>query len=348
MKKMQEYFQGCLLGGAIGDALGWPVEFKGYDKIIARYGHRGIEDLVLAKDGSAHITDDTQMTLFTAEGLLRAETRWQERGICHIPSVVYHAYLRWLHTQGYPKIQEKDWIYDGWLLNLEALYNQRAPGHTCLAALDGEQLGSLDNPINNSKGCGGVMRVAPVGLYFPKEEAFQMGAKIAAITHGHPSGYLAAGVFSHIIASIIAGSDLEASVKDAIVALHKYDDHEEVSLILYKALDLASSNIEPLPAIQRLGEGWVAEEALAISVFCSMRYKDDFKRAIISAVNHDGDSDSTGSITGNILGAYLGKSQIPRTWIQQIEMREEITEIADDLLARYNATKEWWVKYPGY
>jgi ADP-ribosylglycohydrolase len=93
-KRSKEYFRGCLLGGAIGDALGWPVEFLKLNEIKKKYGEDGITDLVAGINGKAEITDDTQMTLFTAEGLLRAENRGRKKGICHIPSVVYYAYLR--------------------------------------------------------------------------------------------------------------------------------------------------------------------------------------------------------------------------------------------------------------
>ena len=67
--------------------------------IRAKFGPAGITDLAPAYGRVGAITDDTQMALFTAEGLLRADARWRGRGICHVPSVVRHAYLRWLHTQ---------------------------------------------------------------------------------------------------------------------------------------------------------------------------------------------------------------------------------------------------------
>ena len=171
-KRSKEYFRGCLLGGAIGDALGWPVEFLKLNEIKKKYGEDGITDLVAGINGKAEITDDTQMTLFTAEGLLRAESRGREKGICHIPSVVYNAYIRWLHTQGYPKNKDHDPIYDGWLIGEKELYARRGPGNTCLSALLSGKMGTMERPINNSKGCGGVMRVAPVGLLYGKDEAF--------------------------------------------------------------------------------------------------------------------------------------------------------------------------------
>lgn len=348
MKRKQEFFRGCLLGGAIGDALGWPVEFLRYNEIIRKFGEDGINDLVLNKSRKAEITDDTQMTLFTAEGILRAQTRGNEKGICDPTSVVYFAYKRWLNTQGYKREKDCDWIYDGWLLDIKELYAERAPGNSCLSALLSNKMGSIDEPINDSKGCGGVMRVAPVGLFYPKERAFEMGVDFAALTHGHPSGYLSAGALSLIISSIISGCDIETSVNEALDELKKHENHEECYELLKKAVDLSNTDIKPLHAINELGEGWVGEEALAISVYCALKYKADFKKALIASVNHNGDSDSTGSITGNILGSYLGINEIPREWIDNIELSDEITEVADDLLTGYERGRGWWNKYPGY
>lgn len=348
IKRKKDYFRGCLLGGAVGDALGGPVEFLRYKDIINKYGQEGIQNLVCSASGKAEITDDTQMTLFTAEGILRSETRGNEKGICHPPSVVYFAYERWLNTQGYPKLKGHDWIYDGWLLGVNELHARRAPGNSCLSAISSGNQGTIDEPINNSKGCGGVMRVAPAGLFYSKERAFEMAVEFAALTHGHPSGYLSAGALALIIASIINGSDIETAVKDALVELTKHEKYQECYQSLQESIDLSHSNIEPLDAISKLGEGWVGEEALAISVYCALKYKNDFKNALIAAVNHNGDSDSTGAITGNILGAYLGINGIPKEWIEKVELKDEIIQIADDLLSGYSEGREWWNKYPGY
>lgn len=348
MKRNEEFFRGCLLGGAIGDALGWPVEFLQYEDIIKSYGKEGIQDLVCTESGKAEITDDTQMTLFTAEGILRSETRGNEKGICHPPSIVYYAYQRWLSTQGYPKLKGQDYIYDGWLLGVRELHERRAPGNSCLTALSSGRQGTIDKPINNSKGCGGVMRVAPVGLFYPEERAFKMAADFAALTHGHPSGYLLAGGLAYIIASIIGGENIEIAVKNSLLEPSRYENHEECCQALQRTIDLSNSNIDSLEAITRLGEGWVGEEALAISVYCALKYKDDFKKALTAAVNHDGDSDSIGAITGNILGAYLGVSCIPKQWVEKVELKSEIFQVANDLLIWYEEDRSWWNKYPGY
>ncbi|RPJ69686.1 MAG: ADP-ribosylglycohydrolase family protein, partial [Acidobacteria bacterium] len=162
---MRSKFLGCLLGGAVGDALGAPVEFMSLAEIRRRFGPRGVEDYAPAYGRRGAITDDTQMTLFTAEGLIRGLVRWRSKGIAHVPSVVAHAYLRWLRTQGESsacKVDDPD-EDRGWLYSQRELHHRRAPGNTCLSAL--REMKTLGAPARNtSKGCGGVMRVAPAGL----------------------------------------------------------------------------------------------------------------------------------------------------------------------------------------
>jgi len=346
MKRKQEFFRGCMVGGAIGDALGWPVEFLKLNEIIHRFGPDGIKDLQLSL-GKAEVTDDTQMTLFTAEGILRSKNRSIRNGVCHTPSVIFYAYQRWLLTQGYLRVEKFRPIYDGWLLNVKELYARRAPGNACLSSLLSGKQGTMEDPINNSKGCGGVMRVAPAGLFYLKESAFEMAAEFAALTHGHPSGYLAAGTLAYLIACIIEGQNIDTAVENALLELASYHHHEQCTRCLMQALELSKAAISDVEAISQIGEGWVGEEALGISVYCALKYPHNFEKALIAAVNHDGDSDSTGAITGNILGAYLGLSGIPAHWTEHVELHDVLVKISDDLLVEHQDGQEWWDLYPG-
>ena len=316
-------YQGCLLGLAIGDALGAPVEFLRLQEIKKRYGRDGITDFHEwggFKPGS--YTDDTQMSLATAVGCLRACQRWCDRGICHSASVVHRRYLEWLESQNDPG-------------------QRRGPGNTCLRALQSGKMGTIEEKINDSKGCGGVMRTAPVGLAFPSDRAFQEGAEYAAITHGHPSGYLTAGFLSGIISYIIEGKTLAETIDLCIGQLIKYDGHSETleKIELAQKLSVSQKSIEE--SIQTIGEGWVGEEALAISVYCSLKFSDNWGRGTLAAVNHSGDSDSTGSITGAILGTLLGVESIPRPWIQKVEESGRITKIANDMFNLFKKGKDF-------
>jgi ADP-ribosylglycohydrolase len=105
--------------------------------------------------------------------------------------------------------------------------------------------------------------------------------------------------------------------------------------------------------LESLGGGWVAEEALAISLLCALHYPSDFKKGVLSAVNHSGDSDSTGSITGNILGLINGLDGIPEELKSGLRYSDIVLQMGEDLATgvkgnTYEPDKEWREKYPGY
>lgn len=318
--------KGCLLGGAVGDALGAPVEFLDWTTIERKFGSSGIRDLGQAYGITGAITDDTQMMLFTAEGLLRAHVRQASRGLCHPPSVIHHALLRWYLTQGGEPATEV--AKDGWLIQEQALWSRRVPGMTCLSALRKcKSFGELAR--NDSKGCGGVIRVAP-HAFFPSP--FELAAESARLTHGHPTGYLAAGLFADILSRLLPPS---CSLKEAILgSLQQYGDREgmsETRELIELVLAFHEKRVRPTPkVIALLGGGWTAEEALAIGLWCALM-ADSFEQGVTWAVNHSGDSDSAGMIAGNLLGIQLGCTNIPERWLASLELSEVIEQIAVDI-----------------
>ena len=329
-------FRGCLLGGAVGDALGAPVEFMDLAEIRARFGPGGVQDMAPAygRPGGA-ITDDTQMTLFTAEGLLRARVQEIEDGTSSIPGMVAMAYQRWLRTQG--RGGPAAGGQDGWLLSHRELFARRAPGNTCLAALMEAALDGGAGPARNaSKGCGGVMRVAPVGLFAADshgpEPAFAWGCEVAALTHGHPTGQLPAGVLAAVICELATGADLPGAIRHAKGMLRERQAHGETLAAIERAERLAAEAGPDAQVLAGLGQGWVAEEALAIALCCALR-AGSLEEGLIMAANITGDSDSTAAITGNLLGALLGVRAIPGRWLEPLELRGVITQVADDLAA---------------
>ena len=297
---------GCLLGGAIGDAMGYPVEFMRYADIARNFGGAGVRDL---SNGDL-ISDDTQMTLFTAEGLLNAHRLGKS-----LVKSVYRSYLRWYYTQSGSKMPGAK--YEGGLLNEAKLYAARAPGSTCLSSLSSGMMGTLADPINNSRGCGGVMRVAPCAV-FPN--AFDLGCRVAAITHGHPGGYIPAGALAQLLQKLYYGQSLPDAVYDLICELDKIENAQSTQYALERAVDLAAEGRPCAPTVRELGEGWVGEEALAIAVYSALSFPSDFPQAMRLSVNHDGDSDSTGSICGNIMGMLLGAAAIPVEWRDGVEL----------------------------
>jgi ADP-ribosylglycohydrolase len=298
------------------------------------------------------ITDDTQMTLFTVEGLTRAGVR-TDRGIGFTVAVVHHAYDRWLGTKLLPGPSGR---LDGWLHAEQWLYARRAPGNTCLSALTqarqgGDAIQQFGGQAdNNSKGCGGVMRVAPFGLlpgtWFDSDWVFNAAAQAAGYTHGHPTGKLASGALAVIVRELAQGADLGAALDTAEAVLARHPDHEETSTALAAARRLAAE-ADPRPAtVERLG-GWIAEEALAIGVYAALAYPqpEQFVDALALAVTQSGDSDSTGAICGNILGALHGETALPAELVFAVEGRGAILQLADDLVLEFTQTSRLHSEY---
>lgn len=335
---------GCLLAGAAGDALGYPVEFLRWEDIMEEYGPWGIRGYTLGPGGTAVISDDTQMTMFTACGLLYGMT---QNTIHHteVPMWRYilSAYQDWLRTQGGAKTEQEvvSWIY-----TMRRLHAFRAPGNTCMSGLEIRknqmEMNPLEDPINGSKGCGGIMRIAPIALYgarhqnWSQREVIRLCCEAAAITHSHPLGFLPAGALGGILYDLMMGQSLEASCDSVINCLRQdyssYDETKELiqgmERSIHMAQDRKNSDLKNLAA---LGEGWVAEETLYIALYCAFRHPDDIKKALILSVNHDGDSDSTGEVTGQILGALLGAEAIPEDLLENLELADILHDLAEDL-----------------
>ncbi|WP_405163462.1 ADP-ribosylglycohydrolase family protein [Nocardia sp. NBC_01499] len=330
--------RGSLLGGAVGDALGWPIEFLKLGQILGRYGDDGVTGFLpqLDEQAAQQITDDTQMTLFTAEGLLRSAV-----GTDPVPAL-RRAYLRWLHTQqgeGPPAHS------DGWLASLPFLYAARAPGNACISGLKRQSRGYLE-PVpfgaeglvnSQSKGCGTVMRSAPFGLAgMGPDQAFIIAARAAQLTHGHPTAYLAAGAFAALIDRVISGTELSIAVQQTVIQLTGFPLSEETVAALTRAVELAE---EPPTAerVEQVGAGWIAEECLAIAVYCALHATKtgDARAALLLSVNHSGDSDSTGAVAGNLIGAVYGVSGLPMDLVSTVEGRDVLIQVADDLVMNY-------------
>ena len=345
--------KGSLIAGAAGDALGYVVEFMRLGDIKETYGENGITEYdlkpkFLSQSGMGFISDDTQMTLFTANGILMHDANHDNS----LAYYVYLAYLDWMMTQtdtdrlimqAYKRKKAK-YAHYTWLYEIPELHHRRAPGNTCMTALMSGEMGTIKAPLNDSKGCGGVMRVAPVALrYIPEnDDDFRTidtyGAEIAAITHGHDLGWLPAALLTHIIARVMQDCPLTEAIRDAVkmnqdlfsgIISGKHFD--EMNDLIEFAIKLARSNHDDARNIHEIGGGWTGDEALAIALYCALKYHDDFSQALIASVNHSGDSDSTGAVAGNIIGAMLGYDAIADKWKDNLELKNIILELADDL-----------------
>ena len=346
MNTLQDRIRGSLIGGAIGDALGYPVEFiYSYEEIQKRYGERGIARLDtnqhwLGEDeqvGKAVVSDDTQMTLFTANGLLNAK-----RQKSNMKYSICRAYIEWYLTQ-VGKWSNK--YKDCWIARIPELNKRRAPGNTCMSSLYAIYSGR--EAMNNSKGCGGVMRIAPIPLYAAVDnrmdilDADKLAGDAAEITHQHPLGFISAALMSHVVYRLALNIEptqdsMKHYIMEGVAEMRKqykayHNDVERMTELAERAIFLIDNGKTDLENIGHLGEGWTGEEALAIALYCALKHFDSFEEAMIAAVNHGGDSDSTGAVTGNILGAAIGYEAIPQFYKDDLEMHDLILHMADDL-----------------
>ena len=360
-KRVTDSIRGCLMAGATGDALGYEVEFMSRRAILSRFGEQGITKFTLDNKGKALISDDTQMTLFTANGMLMGLTRGYMRGIGGRPEeYVDGAYLDWYYTQTGRKkeILTNDFHYT-WLRDLPEMAQCRAPGNTCLQAC--ESMFRREHVHNNSKGCGGIMRVAPMALldagYASRDkktyslvELAEAGGKIAECTHKHPLAFLPASLLTILLYKVVpmavkqVQEDIDRIINETLdmldfIYIDKYESEKQYLRDLSeKAIRLAHSDISDADAIRELGEGWVAEETWAIALYSAVRHIDSVEDAIIASVNHDGDSDSTGSVCGNIMGAIYGYKHIKERNIfcPEGKLLEDTLELSEIILALAN------------
>lgn len=332
---LADRMEGCLLLGAAGDAFGFVVEFDDIDTIERK--HRGrLKFLDAGKwtyDGIGHVvSDDTQMSLFTAQACATAlEQHGSDYGHS-IRDLARDAYLQWYQTQTALPTRGGDG-----LLGYRQMFARRAPGGTCLSALARGGDGRVDEPINDSKGCGGVMRVAPLAFLpgIKDDEAWDAGCGAAALTHGHPLGWASAGAFVLMLSRIARGADVVEAVKHVVGYAAKRSGAEGVSDALRRALMFAGRRSISPEEIEEMGGGWVAEECLAIGASCAMM---DANVADIleTAANHSGDSDSTALVAGQLTGASYGRAKLLQE--QFIASRFAAIDVADAMayvLCRY-------------
>jgi ADP-ribosylglycohydrolase len=319
-----------LLGAAVGDSLGAPVDQLDLDGIREAYGTEGIVDLAAAYGRRGAITHLTQLTLFSVDGLIRAQVR-RDIGAWHPPTDLHRAYLRWAATQRDwgPDERRKD---DGWLAREEWLYARRDPTRALLIGLGDETMGTLDHPKNPAEaGPEAAARSAPFGLLVGWEPqlVLQLAVECAAQTHGHPVACLSAGAYAVVVHALARGESLDGAVQRALALLAARPGHPPVSDALQHALGAVRQGM-PTPArvAELVGDG-TAEGLLGAAVYCAL-VGEDVRHGLCLAVNHDGPSAATGALTGGLLGALHGETALPPAWLAELEGRPTLLELADD------------------
>lgn len=320
-----------LNAGAAGDALGYRVEFDSKERIEKEWGADGPES-VAEERGEGIVSDDTQMTLFVLEGLLAARTEDE------VGETVRSALNGWFETQRSNFVRGKTGV-----ASFCEMWARRAPGSTCVSALSSGGIGSSIMPTNDSKGCGSVMRSAPFGLApfliddaSPGELAFET----SFITHGHREAALSSMGLAEAVFAGLSGEPAEKAFERMTDMLS--DEGESRALELCReALRLSDGSGGRTPP-RVLGEGWVAEEALAIGVWAAAEASKGVPRwaAIRAAANHGGDSDSTASIAGNLIGALLGADERIRAEASRLDARRVLDWFQKELARRLTRMRQ--------
>jgi ADP-ribosyl-[dinitrogen reductase] hydrolase len=305
--------------GALGDAFGYAIEFDSWSKIQSRHGPAGLLNWPLDASGRMAASDDTQMTLFAMEGLRQAlanapadPTAFADR----VEAAASAAFLRWLGTQS----ANGPGAGGGGLAARREMFKRQAPGNTCLSALASIRDGR--KAVNQSKGCGAVMRAAPYAFLagsFGMSAVWDCAARQGALTHLHVDGWASGAALAWIIAR--APRDLDALARAALEAADRaeLEGASATAAKTRQAVDLRHEALNPQILCDVIGEGWVGEEALGVALWAALRTS-SATDAIRLGANHRGDSDSTASIAGQLSACVWGLSPTERSALSLVDL----------------------------
>lgn len=337
MSEKQSAYIGCLLGLAVGDAMGLAVDDKTLEEICAEYGPNGLLGYDL-RNGCAEVTSYTQVAAYVANALLVAVSRGKADGYVRHVAL---ALREWAKRQHFPRSPDKSPL---WISQLPQLRRRACRDARMLDALRFETLGTPDKPMNNTASPGALPITAAIALFFDprRMEPAQVGtlaAEAVALTHGNPDVFLSGVVLAYSIAGIL--HQPECSLKEqfmqaseAMQAQFGSKFPNQVQMLVKRinaAIRMAEDpDMEARQSMEKLG-CYTGAECLAGSIYACLKYADDFDNAMILAVNHSGLSAATGTITGAILGAYLGMDALPDFYLESLEAREPLAQLAKDL-----------------
>ncbi|MEV6835394.1 ADP-ribosylglycohydrolase family protein [Streptomyces sp. NPDC051133] len=322
--------RGALLGVAVGDALGGPADALSLEEIRSTFGPEGLLDLAFGHGRRGTVTHHTQLTLFSVDGLIRAQVR-RDTGAWHPPTDLHRAYRRGVATQRDwgPDERRKD---DGWLAREEWLYARRDPSRILFLGFGDDVMGTLEQPKNPGElGPEAVARSAPFGLLVGWEPQLvvQLAVECAAQTHGHPIAYLSAGAYAVIVHALARGDSLDGAVQKALALLAARPGHQPVADALQHALGAVRQGMPSPTRVEELAGDGTADGLLAASVYCAL-VGEDVRHGLCLAVNQSGPSAAAGALTGGLLGALHGETALPPAWLAELEGRPTILELADD------------------
>ncbi|MCA1196074.1 ADP-ribosylglycohydrolase family protein [Saccharopolyspora sp. 6V] len=359
----RDRFLGAVLGCAIGEALGTPVAGDSWDEIRDRHGPQGLRNYVPAGHPAGRLGSDTQLLLFSLEGTIRAGVSRRSGDVPDPSRHIQHAYQRWLHTQHLSwgraagEFLKHTPAPDGWLVGHRALFQTRNPGRTMMRTLiafaKGQQpMGTPERPVSDSQGSTAVMRAVPAALWSSDpSEVFRVGQNTAALTHGDPVAYLSAGTLAFLVSRLLDGRELAAAVDEALDELSGHRGHQDVTRKVSAAVRYAASaETTPTHLESGIGNGWSAADALGIGLYAALVADGDIDVALPLAVNHSGNSATTGAVCGSLVGAQSGAAKIPDRWRTELELHDVIEQLAHDASLEFGPhppeAADWTTRYP--
>ena len=343
MKVLRTSYRGCLLGLAVGDAMGYAVDSRSWQEIREDYGPNGLlgYDVV---NGYADITSHTQLAAFTLNGLLLGMTRGQMTGKM-APFVKYIglAQREWAASQRPWGRPDRTFC---WLMQQPELCRRHCMDTRMLETLMRDPKrghGTPETPINTYSTPGALCAAVGVGMFcdperMEQEEIDWLGAEAVALTHGSPSAFLAGAALAHLLGRVLRApnASLGLHIKETLESMkrqygHRFSQVYELCNLIQLAQSMAANpQIQPVAAMEQL-ECWNGSQALAGAIYACLRSGGDFDSAMILAVNHSGRSAAVGAVTGAILGARLGEEALPEFYVECLEPAELLRELSDDL-----------------
>ena len=340
MRERQSYYRGCLLGLAVGDAMGYTVDDRSLTQIRQDYGPNGLlgYDLV---NGYADVTSYTQLAAFTCNGLLLGLTHGQMHG----RMAPYVRYIRlshreWAQSQRHYNNPGKIFC---WVSRIRELRTRRCMDSRMLDTLVRDAVGSMEEPANKFSVPGSITTAIPVGLFFNPErsqraEIDRLGAEAVALTHGSPLAFLTGAALAHLISRIVWNrvTDLDELIRDMLGALdhrfgREYPQTHEIRTPAERAVSFAADPDLPQPDAMEQLKCDTAPEVLAGALYACLTCRGDFDTAMITAVNHSGRSAAVGAVTGAILGAIQGDGALPDFYLESLEPVDTLRELAYDM-----------------
>ncbi|NWF96501.1 MAG: ADP-ribosylglycohydrolase family protein [Candidatus Thorarchaeota archaeon] len=304
----RDRYEGCLLGLAVGDALGGPTEFLSYEQIRIRWPPDGVTSFMSFRDlPPGSFTDDTEMSIAVARGLTRSQDLSSES----ILSSIAYEFVEWA----------------------KKTRPARSPGLTCMQGVHQLATGVhwSQSGDNDSKGCGSAMRSAPIGLAYPHAlDALRFYAsKVSLMTHGSPVATAGSVATAYLVARSLDGIPVMNLLPDLVsftmpISL-EFAGHVQKVIHLTMTSSVRQAHRE-------LGDGWTAEEAVAGAAYANTLHPQSFRDIVLEAANSGGDCDSKACIAGAIAGARLGVQAIPAEWREEVEGRDDLIVLAGELL----------------